>query len=375
MPGEFIALLPGDPAPWFYAATPSSPRFAFNVAAGRYVVLFFYASAADPAALAALRTIAKSRNVFDDRRAALFGVSIDPNDRDQRRVSDSPPGLRFMWDFDRAISKAYGSAALEGAADSVRRFWIVLDPTLRVLKLFPFSGKQAETDSMITYVSALPPPDLFAGVALDAPVLYLPRVFEPELCDALVNAFEVKGGQDSGFMRDIDGKTSHVIDYSHKRRADHLITDPTLIRVTKERVQRRVAPEIEKICQFKATRIERSIVARYSAEDGGHFRPHRDNTTKGTAHRCFAVTINLNADFEGGELGFPEYGGRTYKPPVGGAVVFSCSLLHAVSKVTRGLRYAFLPFLYDEAAALLREKNNEFLDEGIGAYEMTRESS
>jgi len=36
--------------------------------------------------------------------------------------------------------------------------------------------------------------------------------------------------------------------------------------------------------------------------------------------------------------------------------------------VTRGRRYAFLPFLYDEAAAKLRLENNPYLDETIGAY-------
>ena len=38
-------------------------------------------------------------------------------------------------------------------------------------------------------------------------------------------------------------------------------------------------------------------------------------------------------------------------------MVFSFSLLHAVSSVTAGRRYAFLPFLYDEAAAKIREAN------------------
>ncbi|HEX2725725.1 MAG TPA: 2OG-Fe(II) oxygenase, partial [Beijerinckiaceae bacterium] len=125
---------------------------------------------------------------------------------------------------------------------------------------------------------------------------------------------------------------------------------------------------IQKVHHFKATRMERYIVSCYAAEDGGHFRPHRDNTTKATAHRRFAVSINLNNDFEGGEVGFPEYGPRSYKAPVGGAVVFSTPLLHAVSPVTKGRRYAFLPFLYDDAAARIREANNAFLGEGIGAY-------
>src|SRR5690606_16138476 len=92
--------------------------------------------------------------------------------------------------------------------------------------------------------------------------------------------------------------------------------------------------------------------------EGGYFRPHRDNRSFGTAHRRFAVSINLNAgDFDGGDLRFPEFGGRTYRPPTGGAVVFCCSLLHEATPVTRGRRYAFLPFLYDEAAEAIRNLN------------------
>jgi predicted 2-oxoglutarate/Fe(II)-dependent dioxygenase YbiX len=109
-------------------------------------------------------------------------------------------------------------------------------------------------------------------------------------------------------------------------------------------------------------------VSCYASEDGGHFRPHRDNTTRGTSHRRFAVSINLNSEFEGGEVGFPEYGPRTYKAPAGGAVVFSCSLLHSVSRVTAGRRLAFLPFIYDDEAARIREANNAHLGDNVGAY-------
>jgi predicted 2-oxoglutarate/Fe(II)-dependent dioxygenase YbiX len=123
------------------------------------------------------------------------------------------------------------------------------------------------------------------------------------------------------------------------------------------RFNRSVVPELLKACQYNVTQMERFLVGCYRAEDSGHFAPHRDNTTKGTAHRRFAASVNLNADFDGGEVSFPEYGPRGFKPGPGGAVVFSCSLLHAVSKVTRGARYAFLPFLYDDDAAELRAAN------------------
>jgi predicted 2-oxoglutarate/Fe(II)-dependent dioxygenase YbiX len=109
-------------------------------------------------------------------------------------------------------------------------------------------------------------------------------------------------------------------------------------------------------------------VACYDAAEGAHFRAHRDNTAKGTAHRRFAVSINLNDGYDGGELWFPEFGPRRYRPPAGGAVVFSFSLLHEATRVTRGVRYATLPFLYDDAAARVRERNSAFLADGGGGY-------
>jgi hypothetical protein len=43
-------------------------------------------------------------------------------------------------------------------------------------------------------------------------------------------------------------------------------------------------------------------------------------------------------------------------------------MLHEATPVTSGTRYAFLPFLYDEPAAELREQNNRYLGEGLGEY-------
>lgn len=68
------------------------------------------------------------------------------------------------------------------------------------------------------------------------------------------------------------------------------------------------------------------------------------------------MSINLNAeDCEGGDLRFPEFGRQTYRAPTGGACVFAYSLLHEAMPVTRGARYAFLPFLCDETSAARRE--------------------
>jgi predicted 2-oxoglutarate/Fe(II)-dependent dioxygenase YbiX len=191
---------------------------------------------------------------------------------------------------------------------------------------------------------------------MSAPVLIVPRVLEPGFCRELIAAYEAVGGAPSGVMHTtVEGKFVGRFD-DQKRRRDADIPDGPLREGLRARLAMRLLPEIKRAFQFEVTRIERYIVACYDAEEGGFFKAHIDNGAPQTAHRKFAVTINLNSEeFEGGDLRFAQYGRRTYRAPTGGAVVFSCSLLHEATPVTRGRRYATLPFLYDEAGARLRE--------------------
>lgn len=360
---SYKSLEAGDVAPWFNQRCTSNPNFSFNTAGGRYIVLCFFGTANDEGGRAMLSLVSQERALFDDDKVAFFGVSFDPADESQQRVGESLPGVRMFWDFDGKIGKLYGALPVDAGQSAVaRRLWVVIGPSLRVMKVYEDRGEPGLRGEIAAYLKALPPVDHVAGFRVDAPVIVLPNVFEPELCARLIDLYEAEGGQESGVMREIDGRTVAVNDGRRKRRADYQIEDQDLVATLRGRFLRRVVPEIMKVHQFQVTRMERYLVACYDSKDGGHFSAHRDNTTKGTAHRRFACSINLNADFEGGEVSFPEYGRRGYKPPVGGAVVFSCSLLHAVSPVTAGRRFAFLPFLYDEAAAKIREANLKFVD-------------
>lgn len=370
VPPLTVQPMPGDPSPGFIQRTPSNPRYSFEAAAGRYLVLCFFGTAADPQAQAALRAVAARPDLFNDTFASFFGVSNDPADEAQGRIGNRIPGYRVFWDFDLTAARAW--RAVPSDADATRttlvRFWAVIDPTMRVIATVPFRPDGSDAPEVLALLGRLPPPDRHAGFEVQAPILILPRVFEPELCRHLIGLYEADGGQESGFMRQVDGRTVGVSDKAFKSRRDCDISDRDLIGALQARFMRRVVPEIAKVHQFKVTRMERYIVSCYAAEEGGHFSAHRDNTTSGTAHRRFAVSINLNDDFDGGEVSFPEYGPRSFKAPPGGAVVFSCSLLHAVSRVTRGRRYAFLPFLYDEAAARIREANAKFVGEAGTDY-------
>lgn len=350
---------PGDPAPWFEAATPTNPHFHFSTSVGRYMLLGFLPSPGRQRD-AALSAFQAHRSLFNDGKLSAFLVVRDA--ASIARAQNQSPGLRWFLDADGAVSRLYG--ALDGAPDATlggdaaeHPYWLVLDPSHRVLDRFAISN----VAGLFAALKMLPEVADYAGAELFAPVLIVPRVFDADLCKRLIALYEADGGAQSGVMRDVDGRTVGVLD-DFKRRRDVAIENPDLRKELLARLERCLMPEIAKVYQFKVTRIERYMVACYDAADGGYFRAHRDNETLGTAHRKFACSINLNAEeFEGGDLRFPEFGPRTYRPPTGGAVIFACGLQHEARPVTRGRRYAFLPFFYDEAGQTVREANADFL--------------
>src|SRR6185436_13332464 len=104
----------------------------------------------------AVAAIAANRAFFDDSKACFFGVSLDPNDEAKERVADSMPGLRFFWDFDGTVSCAYGALPRNTQPNpkrlEMRRFWVVLDPLLRVRRVVPFQPKGSEIPALIDYL-------------------------------------------------------------------------------------------------------------------------------------------------------------------------------------------------------------------------------
>ena len=358
-------LVPGDPVPSFFARSLTNPHYAFDSVAGRYVVLSFVGSGRISGIGEFHAQLHADGRLFDDAFASLFLVSNDPQDEADAVLRDRYPGIRTLWDQDWALARLFGCAHLtnQGGNRISLTTWI-LDPGLRVLKVIPNEDPRTHYAAIRDCLAGLQSPaeDLESW----APVLLVPNVLEPDLCRDLIAYCEEQGAQDSGYMKTDPrtGQTMMVVDHGHKRRSDCSIEAEPLRGALQARVNRRLVPQIERAFQFKVSRMERYIVSRYDAETGGHFRPHKDNTTLGTAHRRFAVSIGLNAEeYEGGDLRFPEFGPRTYRPPTGGAIVFSCSLLHEATPVTRGRRYAVLPFLYDEAAAKIRLENARHLQD------------
>lgn len=174
------------------------------------------------------------------------------------------------------------------------------------------------------------------------PALVLPRIFEPELCDRLMALWETKHREGA-----LSTGQQHLYAPNKKKNLEHLIEDEETINRIRKTLARRVLPEINKVFNYSSRLVmEGFIVLRYQVERGDFFGLHRDRYTPQQPRR-FALSLNLNEGFEGGELCFPEYAGAKLKPPRGGGAIFSCSLLHKALPVTQGERWVMTTFFND----------------------------
>jgi predicted 2-oxoglutarate/Fe(II)-dependent dioxygenase YbiX len=358
--GQHRKIVLGDPVPWFEAPLIADGSFSLQVAAGRWIVLSFLGSPQNPHLQAELAELLRDSRLFDPDHLVFYGVLTAPPADPAPYSGLCTSAISFIADYDGEISRSFG-------ADGMLRT-VVLDPMLRAVADIPWDHLAGHAAAVCEVLRSLPPVDESAGVPLNAPVLIVPRVFDFALCDFMVQFYDKLGGKDSGFLLDTEGKTSTVVDYRLKRRNDLHLVAPELRELIRDQIVRRLLPPIERFFQFQATRMDRYIVSCYDSVTGGHFYRHRDNVNAGAQHRRFAVTVNLNKGYDGGDLIFPEFGRRTYRAPHGGAAVFSCGALHQVTPMTRGRRYAFLAFLYGEADAALRERNNEKLHQSEQRY-------
>lgn len=238
---------------------------------------------------------------------------------------------------------AQGGAVSFGQGMGLRQRSIVLDSNQRVASTFDTRVLAATTEAiggLAESVCANAGSDLLLNTAM-APVLILPRVFEPDFCTQLIRLWGKGDHKDGG----VSSRYGNVNVEELKRTEDYTIVEPMMQKAVSDRLAYRIGPELTKVFAFdRQFTFDAHVVLSYSAEGEHFFGAHRDNGAPTTADRAFAVSLNLNDDFEGGELVFPEYAGVRVSPPAGAAAVFSCSLLHKVGPVTRGRRYVLTTF-------------------------------
>lgn len=357
----------GDFLPDFGADSNVNPNFAFGTLGGRQVILVFIGSAGSPYGRSLVDALLQQADWLAYRRILVYLVTADRKDRSEGRLDHLPNRYTVFWDFDRSIHRLYGMVATPADAapgvDVMRVGAFLVRENLRLHATIAPSPVEDFGARIRSAAETLPPLRSDRPVSGQAPILLVPEVVDRTFCTRLIEYYETHGGSESGFMRDVSGATRGVHDGQVKRRKDCYIQDEDLQRALRQAIVRRVIPEIEKAFVQRMTRIERYVISCYDETDQGFFKPHRDNRTKATAHRKFAMSLNLNSEeYEGGSLRFPEYGPYTYKPETGGAAIFSCSLLHEAMPVTKGRRFVVLPFLYDEQGANDRADGFQYLD-------------
>ncbi len=187
------------------------------------------------------------------------------------------------------------------------------------------------------------------------PVLIIPGVVDTELCRVLVELWQKpvpvyrKGEGEANPEAMANATTDFKVETdSHVARlAQHHILDPAINRRLDRAFLKRVLPEIKKAYQCDIKQHEQFKILRYTAAEGGFLAAHRDNPTPETRHRLFTMTCNLGCtEFEGGELRFPEYGPQLFRVEPGAGIVWSTALLHELTPVKSGERYALGTHLF-----------------------------
>ena len=241
--------------------------------------------------------------------------------------------------------------------DDEKNIIFLLDANLRVLTSILLEDIQLAVKRLISIYTESWSHVEPLEIKTQAPVLLLPNVLDPELCLHLIDVWETEGNVETGVELSQENRRQEVIISDSKSRRDHIVTDKKLLRLLSSSIGRRVMPELQRAFAFQATRFEGFKIVCYDAATSGFFSAHRDNLSPSTAHRRFALSLNLNQDYEGGYLRFPEFGPNLYQPEVGEAIVFSCSHLHEVTEMKNGRRFALLSFLFSEADSQSRPKS------------------
>ncbi|MGE4219442.1 MAG: 2OG-Fe(II) oxygenase [Alphaproteobacteria bacterium] len=331
------ALRRGDPAPLFACETSKGRRFELYTGVRGGPVLL---AVPGPDGAAMLPRLAACRAALAETGGDAY-VMLSADQKRLRKAASNTAWLgEILVDNEDEIVRGY--LGLTGASLPAV---FVLDPNQRFFAILTGPGAM-DAERVAAEIRAAAHADCGRQVQGIAPVLVIPRVLGPEFCADLIACWRdnprTEGLIGTGVSEGLKGR----VDRSFKRRLDYLVDDAALQAEILSRVLPRVGDQVQKVYHLESWTLEQFRIGCYKAEDSGFFRVHRDNANDTMRRRLYALTVNLNDDYEGGDLRFPEYGRQLFRPPLGGAIVFSCSLLHEVVPVTRGERFALLSFLY-----------------------------
>ncbi len=314
-----------------------------DAVAGHPLVLAFWPRLEADALSAAAAALAATHPALAEQGARVFAVSL---------AAGPPPGAEPL-PFPILVDREGKAFAAFGAGTRDQATTIVLRHSYHVARILKGVPAEQQAEAALAAVRGVVADYRSAALVPHPPVLVVPDVLSPEDCRRLIQVYETRGKVFLEPGHGDDNMTTdykmRVPDYGRGDRIDHWIVDKDTMSFIDGRLASRLFPEVRKAFQYPVTRRERMRLGCYTGTRGGEAHGHRDDSEVISAHRRFAMSLNLNtAEFEGGELRFPEYGEQLYRPATGAAIVFSCSMLHEALEVRSGRRFVLLAFLFGE---------------------------
>ena len=334
----------GERAPDFVAPVEDGSETRFYARAGGRPALLLFTSSGSHAVFRVAMALADRASlhlVVPEGRLSTEDLRTSENQFLKTQVPTAPASALDDTDLfqdDGVVREAFRLPA----GDSIHA--VLLDRNLRAVITVPFDDPEA-IERLDEATRHLMVGDTASTITAQAPVLFIPRVLEPMVCAHLQQVWETSHDE-TGVERSVDASRREVIEAAAKKRQDHVVAEEGLVRVLTQSIGRRVIPEVRRMFGYEADRFEGFKISCYESASSGFFHAHRDNLSPATAHRRFAMSLNLNSDYAGGELRFPEFGDFLYRPNQGEALIFACSMLHEVVPVTQGRRFNLLSFLF-----------------------------
>jgi peroxiredoxin/predicted 2-oxoglutarate/Fe(II)-dependent dioxygenase YbiX len=318
----------------------------YSLALGKPVVILCYPNNSAAAAATVLRGFAEADGGLAER-ANVFSINGETAEENARFAQGMHWPFPLLADPDHRVLSFFESRrkALAGAewAEDGAAVCVVADPNRRITRIDQDVRDPGYVQEVARFLDERPR-DEPREVGPHAPVLLVPGVFGPELCQRLIRSYDETERPLAPTVSGQRGQMENVANPDLKIRRDHFVSDPTLKAEVQALFAKRVIPEMMKVFDYKATRCEQMRIGCYDARDSGFFRPHRDNVDPSGGRR-FAMSVNLNAgEYDGGYLRFPEYGEQLYRPATGDGLIFSSLLLHEATPVTAGRRFVLVTF-------------------------------
>lgn len=341
----------GDRIPNFVLPNHQGSHLMFyNRTKGGPVLLFLYRRNADPGARREVEAFLEHRAELDALGAEIFVINRDSAENNAALVAGHALAHHVLSDpankITAALAAAVGAIATPADERDLPSVVLVLDRNQRLLRALGPAEESLAARAVEVLRCDLPTTERHE-LFLTAPVLMLPNMLDPATCRRLIEIWQTQGHQEGDVFAVKGGKKTRGIDHGMKKRLDHMIRDDAVNAMVTRKIGPRIADEVFKAFLYEGFVLERFLIGAYDDVRGDYFRPHRDNLSPQTAGRRFALSLNLNEDYEGGGLAFPEYGPHVYNLTAGTALIFSCSLIHEALPVTRGRRFVLLSFLRD----------------------------